>query len=207
MQPVFDASAARRIGAAVQELESRSSAELIVEIRARSGSYAHADARFGACVALVSLIVVVFMPFVVPPITVVLDPIAFYAVALLTARRSDSIRRLFTTRRERLEAVRTHAAALFHDRGVANTSGETGVVLFASVLERRLEVVADRGILQSVEPYDWNAALAELHVERKVDAERVIAAIQQIGTVLQRDLPAEALDRDELPNAPEVQLA
>ena len=207
MQPKFDSSAGRRIGEAVGEVEARSSAELIVEIRARSGSYAHAEARFAAFLALVSLAVVVFMPLTVPPVTVLLDPIAFYAAGIAIARHSDSMRRLFTTRRERLQAVRTHAAALFHDRGVANTSGETGVLLFVSLLERRIEVVADRGILQKVVANDWNAALAELHVERKLDPDAVVAAIQRVGAILQRDLPAGAVNEDELPNAPEVRVS
>lgn len=203
----FDADAVRRIGDAVRELESRSSAELVVEVRARSGSYAHADGRFAAVAVLVSLAVLVFMPVTVPAWTVLLDVLAVYPVGLLLARRSDAVRRLFTTRRERLQAVRTHAAALFHDRGVSNTSGETGVLVLASLLERRIEVLADRGLLRLVVANDWNAALIELHDELPIDEERLVAAIRRIGGVLQRDVPAGASNVDELSSVPEVDLS
>lgn len=206
MRHHFESAAARSIGEAVRELESRSAAELVVEIRARSGSYAHADARFAAFLALVSLAVLVYMPFTVPPVAVLLDPVAFYAVGLAIARRSESLRRLFTTRKERQQTVRTHAAALFHDRGVANTSGETGVVMFVSLLERRIEVLADRGVLLKVDANEWNAALAALHAEQLLDPETVIAAIRRIGTILERDLPAGAVNEDELSSVPEVSL-
>jgi uncharacterized membrane protein len=191
----------------VREVESRSSAELVVEVRARSGSYAHAEGRAAAVAVLLSLAVLVFMPVTVPAWTVLLDVIAVYPVGLLFARRSDAVRRLFTSRRERLQAVRTHAAALFHDRGVANSSGETGVLLLASLLERRIEVLADRGLLRLVVANDWNAALAALHDELPIDEERLVAAIHRIGGVLERDVPAGASNVDELSSVPEVDLS
>ena len=203
----FDQPAARRIADAVRDVERRSAAELVVEIRARSGSYAHADARFAALFALISLAVLVYMPLTVPPFAVLLDPIAAWLIGMAIAKRSATLRRLFTTRRERLEAVRTHAAALFHDRGVANTSGETGLLLFVSLLERRMEVLADRGLLQKVNATEWNAAIAALHVERATDSEAVIAAIHSLGAILTRDVPAGADDADELASTPEIQLA
>ena len=203
----FDAAAGRRIGDAVREIEGRSAAEVVVEVRARSGSYAHADARFAACLALLSLGVLVFMPLTVPPVTVLLDPIAFWLIGIAIARRSAGLRRLFTTRRERQEAVRTHAAARFHDRGIANTANETGVLVYVSLLERRMDVLADRGLLQKVAPAEWNAAVAAMHTERAIDPDAVLAAIRSLGAILERDLPAGAENADELASAPEIELA
>ncbi|HYI11409.1 MAG TPA: hypothetical protein VEK57_20300 [Thermoanaerobaculia bacterium] len=206
MSRTFDAVAAKRIADAVREIESRSSAELIVEIRARSGSYAHADGRFAAFLALVSLVVLVFMPLVVPPITVLLSPVAFYALGLAIAGRSAALRRLCTSRNERLQAVRTQAAALFHDRAIANTSEESGVLFYASLLERRIEVLADRGLLRKLVPNDWNALLAKLHVERVLDPETIVEDIRALGVMLERAAPAGETNADELPNAPEITL-
>lgn len=203
----FDADAARTIGDAVRDVEMRSAAELVVDVRARSGSYGHADARFAASLAIVSLAVILFMPWVVPPISVLLDPVAFYLLGIAIARHSPAVRRLFTTRRERLEAVRTHAAASFHDRGIANTSLETGLLLYVSLLERRMEVLADRGLLRRVNAADWNAAMAELHRDRDIDSDAVIAAIRALGAILERDIPADDANADELTNAPGVELA
>lgn len=205
--PEFNAEAARRIGDAVRELESRSAAELVVEIRSRSGSYAHADGRFAAALSIVSLAVILFMPWVVPPITVLLDPIAFYLLGTGIARWSPALRRLFTTRRERQQAVRTHAAALFHERGIGNTSAATGLLLYVSLLERRMEVLADRGLLRQVNANDWNGAMAELHRERPIHPDDVIAAVRTLGAILERDVPAGDENVDELSNAPEIRLA
>jgi putative membrane protein len=147
----------------------------------------------------------VFMPFVVPPVAVLLDAIAVYVLSLTVSRRGDALRRLCTKRRERLDAVRTHAAALFHDRGVANTSGETGVLLYVSLLERRMEVLADRGLLRRVMASDWNAALAEFHVERALDPKAVEDAIRRLASIVARDAPAGAINEDELASAPRME--
>ena len=207
MPQTFDAAAARALGDAVRELEQRSAAEVVIEVRARSGPYGHADARFAAALAIASLAFILFMPLVVPPIAVLLDPIAFYALGIALARRSRGLRRLFSTRAERLEAVRTHAAAAFHRKGIANTSGETGVLLYASLLERRIEVLADRGLLSRVDAAQWNAAIAELQQARVITPEALLAALRTLGAILTRDLPATGPNDDELINAPVLQLA
>ena len=207
MSKSFDAAAARAMGDAVRELEARSAAELVVEVRARSGSYAHADGRFAAVLSVVSLIVIVFMPWVVPPIAVVFDAVAFYLLGLAIAGRSSALRRLFTSRRERTQVVRTHAAALYHDRGIGHTAEETGLLLYVSLLERRMEVLADRGLLRRVNATDWNAVLRALPEERAIDAESVLAVIRALTALLQRDLPAGDTNIDELGSAPEMHLA
>jgi len=204
MQRTFDADAARAIGDAVRELESRSAAEVVVEIRTASGSYAHADARFAALLALLSLIGVVFLPLTVPPIAVIVDPIIVYLGGLVIARRSSALRRMFSSRKERNEAVRMQAAALFHDRGVADTSGETGILFFASILERRIEVLPDRGILRRLVPHDWNALITDLRTERTIDTEAILAALRSLGVLLARDVPRGDDDVNELSDLPEI---
>ena len=207
MSRKFDSAAASAISDAVRDIEGRSAAEIMVDVRARSGSYAQADSRFGALLAFVSLAVLVFMPWVVPPITVLVASVAFYLGGLAISRHSASVRRLFTTRRERLEVVRTHAAAAFHQRGIANTSGETGVLLYVSLLERRIEVLADRGLLARVNAIEWNAVVEELHRGGEIDPEVVLAALRALGAILARHIPADDANPDELTNAAEIQLA
>ena len=179
----------------------------MVDVRARSGSYAQADSRFGALLAFLSLAVLVFMPWVVPPITVLVASVAFYLGGLAISRHNASVRRMFTTRRERSQVVRTHAAAAFHQRGISNTSAETGVLLYVSLLERRIEVLADRGLLAKVNAIEWNAVVEELHRGGEIDPDVVLTAIHALGAILARDVPAGDSNADELTSAAEIQLA
>ncbi|MGZ5444154.1 MAG: hypothetical protein ACXW5U_19825 [Thermoanaerobaculia bacterium] len=195
----LDPAVTASITEAIHELERCSCAEVVVEVRARSGSYDHADARFASLLAFVALLVLLFSPWSFAPIWVAID-VAIVWVATLFLR-SDSARRLMTSRREREAQVRLAAAATFHDRGVADTSGETGVLVYLSVLERRLELLADRGILEAVPSLEWNRLAAEAR-ERNATPETLADVVRALTPLLERHLANREGDVDELCNVP-----
>src|ERR1041384_4401014 len=106
---------------AVGALERCSCAEVVVEVRGRSGRYAQAEARFASLVAFVTLLVLLFAPGTFAPVWVVVDVALAWGLGALAARKSDGVRRLMTSESERAWQVRNIAAAVFHDRGVADT--------------------------------------------------------------------------------------
>src|SRR6266542_2428345 len=75
---------------------------------------------------------------------------------IIFSARGDWLRRLLTTGKFREKAARAGAAAMFYEAGIANTSAENGVLIYLSLLERQMEVIADRGILKCVPPLKWN---------------------------------------------------
>jgi putative membrane protein len=187
---------------AVRELEACSCAEAVIEVRGRSGSYAHADARFGALAAFLALFVLLFSPWTFTPIWVLVDTAIAYALGFFIARRSDSVRRLMTTERERLAQVRTVASSVFFERGVANTERESGVVIYLGMLERRIEILADRGILLAVPALAWNEAVASARANRAADPAALVEVVRALLPILEQHLPLREGDRDELANAP-----
>src|SRR3954469_4830151 len=86
---VFDPTA---LTDAVCDIERRTCAEVVVEIRGRSGSYAHAHARFAAVAAFAGLLVLLFSRWSFRPLWVAIDVVVIYFVGLLIARRSDILR-------------------------------------------------------------------------------------------------------------------
>jgi len=200
--PKLDAQAAADLTNAVRELEARSCAEVVIEVRARSGSYAHADARFAALVAFLALFVLFFSQWSFAPLWVVIDTVIAYAVGYLIARRSDSVRHLMTTERERATQVRTIASSVFFERGVANTERESGLVVYYGMLERRIEILADRGILLAVPSLEWNEILGNARASRPSDARALVDLLRALQQLLEKHLPRLADDRDELANAP-----
>ena len=186
---------------AIHALERRSCAEVVIEIRARSGSYAHADARFAAALAFVALLVLLFSPWTFAPLFVLLDVAIVYAIGLFVSRRTDSIRRWMTMSKEREAAVHTVAASLFFDRGIANTTGETGVLVYLSLLERRIELIADRGVLVAVPSLAWNQVIAMARQKRATIA-TLIEILKALEPLLECHLPWREGDVDELQNAP-----
>jgi putative membrane protein len=186
---------------AVRDLERQSCAEVVVEIRRRSGSYAHADARFASVIAIATLVLLLFSPWPFAAAWVAIDVVIAWCIGHFVARRSDAIRRVMTTARERASASQVCAAAVFHERGIANTAAESGVLVFLSLLERRLEVLADRGVLQAVPSLAWNRVIEAARVQTGTP-EALVKVLHELTPLLACHLPWREGDVDELSNDP-----
>lgn len=203
MPKKIDPEIIEALTAAVREVERCSCAEVVVEIRSRSGSYAHADARFASLVAFAGLLLLLFSPWPFSAAWVAADVALLWIVGLFSARKSDTIRRRMTTRRERETQARVLAASLFHDRGVANTKRETGVLIVLSTLEGHIELLADRGVLEAVPSLEWNRIAAAAR-DRHATTDTLLEVIRALIPLLERHLPVAADDVDELWNVPRV---
>lgn len=203
----FDEDARKALTACVKEIETRTDAELVLVIRARSDSYRQADYLFGALLAVAGLIFLLFSPFNFHPNWVLIEVVLLFVLGAFLSSRSNALRRLFTSKRLRAQKVRTSAAAMFYEAGIANTSQETGILVYLSLLERRLEVLADRGVLTAMPAMEWNEELFELHeAGRRGDPKLLENALHSLSDLLAKHLPATGENPNELADAPRFEL-
>ena len=203
----FDQAACEALAQQVRQIESNTDAEIVIVVRGRSGTYRHADYLFGALAALVCLLFVLFSPFDFHTYWVPFDVTALFVIGAFVSSRSDLLRRLLTTRKFRAQAARTGAAAMFYEAGIANTHEENGLLIYLSLLERRLEIIADRGILTAVPALEWNHALFELkQAGRRTEPESLTKALQDLGALLAKHKPATGENPNELPDMPRFEL-
>jgi putative membrane protein len=203
----FDQTTCDTLADCIREIESRTAAELVIVVRARSGSYRHADYLFGALLAFAGLLFLLFSPVTFHQVWVAIDVFLLFVLGSILSARSNFLRRLFTTRKFRAANVRTAAAAMFYEAGIANTESETGVLIYLSLFERRLELIADRGVLTVVPALAWNAAIFELHEDGKEpDPETFLAGVNNLGQLLASHIPVSDTNPDELPNKPRFDL-
>ncbi|NOK34749.1 hypothetical protein HMI49_16240 [Corallococcus exercitus] len=189
---------------AVAAIESQTAAEVVVAVRRASGSYAHTDAWLGAFAAYVVLMVLLFIPqeihlLVFPPVVLL-----SYFGGMLVGRLLPSLRRALTSRKVQEASVRTAARAAFTELGVSHTSRRTGILVFVSVLERRVEVVTDYGVDPSLMGAEWQDALTQLSaaVAASTASEPFFQALRRLQAPLARALPRLEDDVNELPDMP-----
>ena len=207
MKAKFDQAASDAIARAVGEIEKKTDAEVVIVVRGRSGSYRQADYLFGLVIAFLGLLFVLFSPFDFHTYWVPFDVAALFLLGVFVSSRSDFLRRLLTTEKFRQAAARTEAAAMFYEAGIANTHAENGLLIYLSLLERRLEVIADRGILKAVPALKWNHAVFALkQVARKPEPDKLMGAVRDLGTALAESLPATGENPNELADGPRVEL-
>jgi putative membrane protein len=203
----FDQAASELIAQAVREIEKNTDAEVVIVVRGRSGSYRHADYLFGVILAFLGLLFVLFSPFNFHTYWVPFDVAALFAAGAFLCSRTYFLRRLLTTEGFRAKAVRQGAAAMFYEAGIANTQAENGLLIYLSLLERQLEVIADRGILKTVPALKWNTVIFELkQIAHRCDPERLVAATRELGSVLAEHLPATGENPNELVDGPRIEL-
>ena len=203
----FDDAAREALTDCVKKIETTTDAELVLVVRARSGSYRHADYLFGAVLAFAVLLFLLFSPFDFHQYWVAIDVALFFLLGSLGASRSNTLRRLLTSDKARAEAVRTGAAAMFYEAGIANTHAEMGVLIYLSIFERRLELIADRGVLKGVNALEWNQILFDLRqAGRKPEPQVLLAGLENLAELLAKHLPATGENPNELPDAPRFEL-
>ncbi|MGB7926497.1 MAG: hypothetical protein WCF57_24880 [Pyrinomonadaceae bacterium] len=206
-RPRFDQSACDQIAQCVREIEAGTDAELVIVVRARSGSYRHADYLCGALVAYAGLLFLLFSPWTFAYYWVAVDVALLFALGAYVCSRSDGLRRRLTTGKSRAEAVRAGAAAMFYEAGVANTMNEMGLIVYLSLFERRLELIADRGVLSAVPPLEWNECVFDLHqAGRRPQPQTLLEALRRMGALLAKCLPPTGENPNELADMPRFDL-
>jgi putative membrane protein len=204
---IFDQAACETLAECVKEVETNTDAELVIVVRARSGDYTHVDYLFGALLAFAVLLFLLFSPFTFHQYWVPIDVVLSFVIGAFVSSRSNFLRRLLSRKKFRSAAVRTAAAAMFYEAGIANTNAEMGVLIYLSLLERQLELIADRGVLKSVPAQEWNRELFELHeAGKKPEPASFLAAIQSLGKLLATHLPPTGKNPNELPDMPRFDL-
>jgi uncharacterized membrane protein len=99
----------------------------------------------------------------------------------------------------------TRARQLFAQLQVWDTAHNTGVLYYVLLAEKRIEIVADRGIASCVAQVEWDAICARMRDSYAAGRwhEGSLAGIAAAHALLQRHFPSDGTDnRDELPDRP-----
>lgn len=98
------------------------------------------------------------------------------------------------------QGVHKSAIDQFMAHGIHQTKGKTGVLVFISLAEHMIEVVADGGIHSKVEKTIWGDAIAKMLVKIKQGhfANGLSDGIDDIGAILAAHFPPDEDDVNEL---------
>ncbi len=116
--------------------------------------------------------------------------------------RLPAVKRILASRGRIGEAVHTLALASFTDQGLHHTRDHTGILILISLLEHRVEVLADRGINEKVSHGTWDEIVHSITAGVKAGhaCDAYCKAIERCGEILVTHFPRETDDKDELPN-------
>jgi putative membrane protein len=100
------------------------------------------------------------------------------------------------------EEVREAAITAFFSEKLYKTKDENGILLFISVFERKVWILADSGINAKIDQERW-LGLVELMtkgIKEDRQSEAICEAIRQVGDILKEHFPIQPDDNNELRN-------
>lgn len=189
-----------RVEAAIRDAEQFTAGEIVI-VLARQAS------RYRAMPFLYGLLVALLLPWPLIAWTE-LAPLRIFTLQLGAALLVLAICSWWPVRFAlvpgplRRAQAREAAQHEFVSRGMAETRGRTGVLLFVAAAERHAEVIGDAAISGQVEDAEWRGIIEDLvaALGRGIAADGLVTAVAAIGLILARTSPRQQGDTDELPN-------
>ena len=198
----YEARAKEEAKAAVEAVEAQTSAEIVVCLRGASDHYRDVDYLFGFLVSLGALVTMLFVDRSFGLASFPVGVVAGFLAGAVASANVAQIRRLLVFPGRKAAAVQLAARGAFVDQGVSRTHARTGILLYISMFERRVEVLADVGIQAANLGPAWKEAVARLEgsLRPSPDLGRFLAAMRALGPVLAERLPQTPDHVNELPD-------
>ena len=125
-----------------------------------------------------------------------------FCVFYLLIREIPWLKRMFISQKDMDDEVEEAAITNFFQQGLYRTQDGTGVLVFISVLEHKVWVLADHGIDAKLNSGVWDDIVASITkgIKAGETVDAVCQAIQTIGEMLREHFPVQPDDTDELKN-------
>ena len=201
-QSFFTNEEQNRIEQAVSEAEKTTAGEIVPIVVSSSGTYAEVELIGMGCGLVVgTLAAFVFHDPWAYLHSQMLWPLGGAALGFLLTRIPAVKRRLIAGNRI-TDSVHARSLAAFTAHGLHHTKAHTGILIFVSLLEHRVIVLADRGINEKVAPGTWNEVVQMLTAGLKSGnaSEAFCRAIARCGAILAQHFPRSIDDVNELSN-------
>jgi uncharacterized membrane protein len=101
---------------------------------------------------------------------------------------------------------RQRARQVFAQLGVWDTEENTGVLVYVQLVDRAIEIVADRGIAARVAQSEWDGVCRAMEgrFRRREYLDGSLEAIEAVTRILERHFPARGRNPNELPDRPVI---
>ncbi len=191
----------RQISERIRQVEANSHAELVTVIARQSDDHLYIPILWAAFVALMlpGFISLLDLPLTVGQVYLV-QVASFVCLAVLLSIPAVKFRVVPTSVMHRRASW--HAHELFFIEGLHLTESRSGVMIFVSQCERYVEIIADHGISQHVEPSVWQGIVQDFIADVKADEvyQGYMKAVDACGALLQQHFPGETKKANELPD-------
>lgn len=191
----------QNIRQAIADVELNTSGELVTVVTRASDGYLFIPVLWAALAALL-------VPFALwaleqspgPELSYLLQVGVFVSLGMLF--RWPPLKMWLIPKAIKQQRSARMAREQFFNLNLHQTSGRTGVLIFVSLAEHYVEIIADKGINDVVPANAWDQAVAKFVQKVKAGqlAAGFITVVNDCGDLLKQYFPAAKDNKNELPN-------
>lgn len=211
---IFSRADLEKIKEAVKEAERQTSGEIATAFVRESDNYAFYELMFGLFAGFFYFVAMLFFAqrfelrmleifwgYSSSYLVMAYGFTTFIVIALAyLAANLNFIDRLIIPKMVMATKVNQRAVRHFIESGVYNTKERNGVLIFISSLERRVEIVADRGLSAKIPKNQWDHIVAHIvdGIHTNQLAKHLSEAILECGKLMSEHFPVQPDDVNEL---------
>jgi putative membrane protein len=186
---------------AIHRAEAKTHGEIVTVIARASGNYFYYPTLWAAVLAILSPVLLLALPGSLGPLGIVELQLLVFVLLAIGLRWAPIKRRLVPRDQQRQYCAR-RAREQFLAQNLHTTRDRTGVLLFVSVFEQHVELLADAGIHARVPEGAWDVLIRQFtaRIRNGQIGDGFVEAVNAIGTHLTTHFPADGTNPNELPD-------
>jgi putative membrane protein len=199
---IFTPDKEERVEEAIGRAEAKTSGEIVPMVVDQSDPYLHVDFIGALIVQFAAFLAALWLLPVFEPWWVLAVQVLGLVVGFLAFRHVGFLKRLCLSPKIAEEEVFERALRAFRELALNRTAGRTGILVLVSLLEHRVQVLADSGINARVKPGTWDQVVEiVLAGIRQGDlCQGLCDAVDRCGEILAQEFPIQPDDVNELPD-------
>lgn len=198
----FNEEEKERLKATTHDVESRTMGEIVVMVVESSDPYIEAGLFGGIFLGCIPSLFLTALYFDSSVWSFILLSFVLFFPAQWIVRRFDRLKVWLIGGKRKEDAVRRRALTAFYEKGLYKTKKNTGVLFLLSLLERKVWVLADKGIYEKIGQETLNrfAKIVSQGIKEGQACNALCQALQEVGELLSKYFPIEPGDINELPD-------
>ena len=189
----------QKIEDAIVGMEKKTSSELVAVVTQKSGDYLYITLLI---TSLMALLVPFALLFFTPDIEAksIFEMQLFSFMILLVLLKMPSVLYVLLPKTVLVKAAKLKAYETFRILGLQKTSNYQAVMIFVSLYEKYVEIIADSAVSAKIDNALWQNTIDTFleNVKNNHFEEGYVQAINEIGAILAEHFPIEKNDKNEL---------
>ena len=204
----FDTNFKEKLRKVIEEIENNSLIEVVTIVRPRSESYRDVPIWWGMIFTFFTFTILMFIPYVLGDYTFYAAVIFSFFVGLILSWSFVTMQKPLISKERMNKSVEIMARAIFQKGGIRNTNTKIGTLIYVSVFEKQVYIIADDGAETNVPEEEWSKIKENFNAIFKANnpADALINVLNTCKPIFSEYIPPIENDINELPDDLEVDL-